>query len=563
MDISSIALLIGAAAILATIASQLKQPLLIGYLLAGILLALLGYLHNLEFLEVSSQIGVTLLLFLVGMEMNISELPSLGRVAIITGLGQIFFTSLGGFMLATLLGFSMLPSIYIAVALTFSSTIIMMKLLSEKNDLGSLYGRIAIGFLLVQDLVAMLILMFLSGIETNSMTFVTLIYLVVKAVLLLFIVLIASKYIFPRVISKLSSSNGELLFIVSIAWALAFSVFVSDVLGFTLEIGGFLAGLALSTLPEHLQIASRTRPLRDFFLTIFFLFLGTKLVVGGLGSVVVPALALSVFILVGNPLIMLTIMGFMRYRKRTSFFAGLTVAQISEFSLILMSMGLALGHVGNQEVALVVIVGVVTMTMSTYMIMAAERLYVLLEPYLSVFERKKIKEIRLGKKAEFKDHVVLVGGDRTGREIIPLLKKANIPFVVVDFNPRVFNKLYAQELPAVFGDISDPDILDEINLESARIIVSTVPSLGDNLTLLEDMRRLGAKAASIFISHDAQKAVSFYNRGASMVIVPEMVAGDVIRDSLKKSNFDKKDLKRMGKTQFEKATINLKHLQSA
>lgn len=547
---------------MAILASQLKQPLLIGYLVAGILIAFFGNFHDLEFLEVFSQIGVTLLLFLVGLEMNISELPSLGKVALVTSLGQIIFTSFFGFILASVLGYSGLSSVYIAVSLTFSSTIIMMKLLSEKNDLGSLYGRIAVGFLLVQDLIAILILMFLSGIEANSITITSVLLLILKAILLLLIVLNFSKYIFPRLIDKLASSGSELLFIVSIAWALTFSVFVSDKLGFTLEIGGFLAGLAFSTLPEHLQIASRTRPLRDFFLTIFFLFLGTKLVVGGVGGVIVPAIIFSVFVLVGNPLIVLILMGLLRYRKRTSFFAGLTVAQISEFSLILMSMGLALGHVGSSEVALVIIVGVITMTASTYMIMGAEKMYLFLEPYISIFERKKVNEIRLGKKSDYKDHIVLIGGDRTGQEIIPLLIKKGLPYVIVDFNPKVFNKLYAENLPIIFGDVSDSDILEDINIDNARIIISTIPSLGDNFSLLENLRSRGIKAATIFTTHDIKKAIEYYNQGASMVIVPEMAAGDVIRNSLKKSDFDKKQLKKLGKRQFDQTTVRFKHLQS-
>lgn len=547
MGITSIALLLGTTTVFASLASKLKQPLLIGYLLAGMVLSYNGYISDAHFLEVSSQIGVTLLLFLVGMEMDIGQLPSLGRVALLTGIGQILFTSVIGFGIAYLLGFSILPSIYIAIALTFSSTIIMIKLLSEKNDLGSLYGRIAVGFLLVQDVVAMLILMFLSGIETGSVEVSTLFFLIVKALILLIIVYIFSHYILPKLVDQIMADSSELLFIFSISWALVFAVFVSEGLGFTLEIGGFLAGLALSSLPEHLQIASRTRPLRDFFLTIFFLFLGTKLIVEGVSAVVLPAIILSGFVLVGNPIIVLTIMGAMRYRKRTSFLAGLTVAQISEFSLILMSMGLALGHVGQQEVALVVIVGVITMTISTYMIVGAESLYNRLAPMLSIFERKKTKEIRLGSSKSYKNHVVLVGCDRTGQQIIPVLQKHDTEFVVVDFNPKVFNKLYAQGIPVVFGDISDPDILDEVNVKKANIIISTSPSLADNFALLQGLKDKGSGAVSVFIDHDQQKATEFYKRGASLVVNPELVAGEYIANILRKTKFDKKKIIGFGK----------------
>jgi len=547
VEISSVALILGTSAVFAAVANKLKQPLLVGYLLAGIALSYFGYLGDTRFLEVSSQIGVTLLLFLVGMEMNISELPSLGKVALLTGLGQIFFTSTIGFGLAYLLGFEALPSVYIAIALTFSSTIIMMKLLSEKNDLGSLYGRIAVGFLLVQDIVAMFILMFLSGVQTGNFGALEFALFIVNAFFLLFIVFVFSKHIFPKLVDKFVASSGELLFIFSIAWALVFAVFVSDGLGFTLEIGGFLAGLALSNLPEHLQIASRTRPLRDFFLTIFFLFLGTKLIVGGVGEIILPATILSLFVLIGNPIIVLIIMGVMRYRKRTSFLAGLTVAQISEFSLILMAMGFALGHVGDKEVALVVIVGVITMTLSTYMIVGAEKLYEYFKEALSIFERKKTKEIRLGKKQAHKNHVVLIGCDRTGREILPVLQKSDIDYVVVDFNPRVFNQLYAQQCPVIFGDISDPDILEDIDIDRADIIISTVPSLADNLSLLQDLKLSNSKAALIFTAHTPKEASEFYKRGANIVVVPELVTGDYIAGILRKNKFNKTELKRFVK----------------
>lgn len=547
MEISNIAVLLGTACVFAAVASRFKQPLLIGYLIAGMILSYFGYISNAHFLEVSSQIGVTLLLFLVGMEMNVGQLPSLGKVALLTGAGQILFTSTIGFVISLLLGFAILPSIYIAVALTFSSTIIMMKLLSEKNDLGSLYGRIAVGFLLVQDVVAMLILMFLSGVKTGNFGSFSFVFLILKALILLIIVYVLSRFVLPWVVDKVMTDSSELLFVFSIAWALVFAVFVSDGLGFTLEIGGFLAGLSLSTLPEHLQIASRTRPLRDFFLTIFFLFLGTKLVIGGVGEILLPALILSAFVLIGNPIIVLAIMGFLGYRKRTSFLAGLTVAQISEFSLILMAMGLSLGHLGESEVGLVVLVGVITMTISTYMIMSGEKLYTRFVPVLSLFERQNTKEIRLGKKKDYKNHVVLVGGDRTGQQIIPVLQKNETEFVVVDFNPQVFNRLYAQNIPVVFGDISDPDIMEEVNLESAKLVVSTSPSLADNLVLLQGLKDQKSKAASIFVDHDRQKAAELYRLGASLVVNPELAAGDYIASVLRKTGLNKKQIVQLAK----------------
>ena len=375
MGFSQISLLLVVAAASGAIVKFFKQPLLIGYLFAGFVLSALGLVGDVEVFSGLGQIGVALLLFLVGIEMNLKELPSIGKVALLTGLGQIAFTFTVGFLISMGLGFATLASVYIAIALTFSSTIIIVKLLSEKNDLDSLYGKISVGFLLVQDLVAVLILMYLAGLGEGQLVASDYLVIGVKAIVLLGAIWGLSKKVLPTFFNKYLSKSQELLFISSIAWALGVSTFVAGPLGFTIEIGGFLAGLALSNLPEHLEIASRTRPLRDFFLTIFFLLLGTKLAIGNIGAIIIPALILSVFVLVGNPTIVLSILGLLGHKRRTSILAGLTVAQISEFSLIIVAMGATLGHLTESNVAMVVLVAVITMTASTYLILGADGVY--------------------------------------------------------------------------------------------------------------------------------------------------------------------------------------------
>lgn len=553
MEFSQIALLLVVAGVFGIVAKLFKQPLLVGYLFAGLFLALSGAVTGDQSLESLGQIGVALLLFLLGLEMNIGELPAIGKVALLTGIGQIVFTSAIGFLLASLLGFGFLPSIYIAVALTFSSTIIMVKLLSEKKDLSSLYGKIAIGFLLVQDFVAVVILMFLAGLGRGGLSLGDYGIIAIKAFLLFSGVWILSKKVLPTVFDKLIASSTELLFIVSIAWALGVASFVAGPMGFSLEIGGFLAGLALSNLHEHLQIASRTRPLRDFFLTIFFLLLGTKLVIaGGILPILPAALIFSLFVLIGNPIIVLTIMGFLGYKKRTSFLAGLTVAQISEFSLILMVMGLGLGHVADSHVALVVLVGVITMTASTYLILASESIYKIIHPYLSIFERKKTKEAVLTKESKMSDHIVLVGCDRAGRALTAFFIRRNMTFLVVDFNPKVFTRLTADNVPVVFGDINDPEIIDAANIESARIVISTTSSLSDNLTMLEYIRNMRRKPISIITASTKHDAIRLYEKGATYLIVPEVVAGEHIKQMLTICGSGRKRLVKMGKNHFNR-----------
>ena len=553
MEFSQIATLLVVAGVFGLIARLLKQPLLVGYLFAGLFLGLTGLITDVEAFSGLAQIGVALLLFHLGLEMNIRELPAIGKVALFTGIGQIVFTSLIGFLIASALGFDFLPSIYIAIALTFSSTIIMVKLLSEKKDLASLYGKIAVGFLLVQDFVAVVILMFLAGLGRGGRAPVEYILIAIKALILFGLVWTLSKKILPNIFEKLVAHSTELLFIVSIAWALGVASFVAGPLGFSLEIGGFLAGLALSNMPEHLQIAARTRPLRDFFLTIFFLLLGTQLVVpGGILPILPAGIIFSLFVLIGNPIIVLVIMGFLGYRKRTSFLAGLTVAQISEFSFILMALGLGLGHVGQNHVALVIIVGVFTMTVSTYLILGADKIYLKIKKYLSIFERERTRESAYIKPKNLSGHIVLVGSHRSGRTVAAYLQRKNTDFLVVDFNPKVFEQLTAAKIPVVFGDINDTEIMEAASLDRARTVISTISNFTDNLTLLEYLAEIRPKPVSVFTAQTRNEAVKLYEHGATYVVVPEIVAGDYIRHIFEIPGMGKTRLRKMGKSHFNR-----------
>ncbi len=552
MEFSQVAILLVTAASVGAFAKLLKQPLLIGYLFAGFLLATFGVVSNIEVFSGLGQIGVTLLLFLVGLEMNLKELPSIGKVALMTGVGQILFTTGIGFALAFGLGFGILPAAYISIALAFSSTIIIVKLLSEKNDLDSLYGKISVGFLLVQDLVAVLILMYLAGLGRGDLSPTGYLLIGGKALLLLGAVWGLSKKVLPTLFNKYLANSQELLFISSIAWALGVASFVAGPLGFTYEIGGFLAGIALSNLPEHLEIASRTRPLRDFFLTIFFLILGTHLSIGGLGGIIVPAVIFSVFVLIGNPVIVLSILGFLGHKRRTSFLAGLTVAQISEFSLILVAMGVGLGHVSESVMAMVVVVAIVTMTISTYLILGADKVYLRLKDYLAIFEKRTPKELALIEEKELNDHVVLVGGGRTGKRLISFLNAKKWPFVLVDFNPKVFTSMTAEKVPVLFGDINDPEIADLLSLNNAKAVISTVSNLTDNLALIETLRNKKAKPTTIFTALTRGEAIKYYEAGVDYVVVPQTVAGEHMRHVLKVYGAGSERIGKMGKSHFKR-----------
>lgn len=303
-----LAVVILIAATLGILAKLLKQPILLAYIATGALIAYLGFLNftGQETFHIFSNLGIMFLLFLVGLEINYTSLRLVGKTSLIVGLGQIIFTTIFGFIIAHFFGFELLPSLYIAVALTFSSTIIIVKLLSDKKDLNSLYGKISIGFLLVQDLVAILILVFLSGIESSqTIVWSNLIFTVIKGIVLFVAMLWLGRKALPFVFDRIARSQ-ELLFLVSLMWVFAVAAIVGKI-GFSIEIAGFLAGLALANSSENFQIASKIRPLRDFFILIFFVVLGSSIVFSDLSGITWPTIIFSLFVLVGNPLICSTV----------------------------------------------------------------------------------------------------------------------------------------------------------------------------------------------------------------------------------------------------------------
>lgn len=217
-----------------------------------------------------------------------------------------------------------------------------------------------------------------------------------------------------------------------------------------------------------------------------------------------------------------------------------------------MAMGESLGHVTNNHVALVVFVGVITMSVSTYMILGAERLYANLKDFLKVFERKKTYESAFLQERVISDHVVLVGADRTGGGLLPFFKKQKLPYLVIDFNPSVFTRLSAEKTPVLFGDIGDEEIIELAQINKARLVVSTISNLADNLNLLEFIKRLKKRPISIFTAHTKDEAVKYYEKGATYVIVPQAITGVHLRHVFKTYGTSKDRIAKLGKSQFNR-----------
>ncbi|MEK7481982.1 MAG: cation:proton antiporter, partial [Patescibacteria group bacterium] len=484
-----LAVVIFIAAGLGIAAKIFKQPIILAYLAAGIVVGYFSFfnLADKESFRIFSDLGIMFLLFLVGLEINYASLRLVGRASAVVGLAQIIFTFVIGYLIALFFNFNYLHSAYISIALTFSSTVIVVKLLSEKKDLNSLYGKISVGVLLIQDLTAILLLIFLAGVESSGSAISSNILLAILKTAVLFVLTIyLGRKILPLIFDKIARSS-ELLFIASLAWVFLMATLVSKI-GFSVEIGGFLAGLALANSSENFQIAARIRSLRDFFILIFFVILGSSLMFSDFSGLLLPIIVFSLFVLIGNPLIVMIIMGILGYRKRTGFLTGITIAQISEFSLVLAALGFKLGHLSENIVALITAVGIITIISSTYLVVHADKIFRRLSRfrYLDLFERKKIREDNSLEK-EFNKPIVLIGSHRTGASIAHNIPKENL--LIIDFDPEIITQLKKHGYDYLFGDISDPEIFEKANLDEAKLIISTSPDLEDNLTLLSEISK--------------------------------------------------------------------------
>jgi Kef-type K+ transport system membrane component KefB len=479
----------------------LRQPLIVSFIAVGILAgpSALDIAQSDEQIDLLAELGIALLLFLVGLKLDFTLVRTLGPVALVTGLGQVAFTTVFGFLIALALGLDPATAIYVAIALTFSSTIIIVKLLSDKREIDALHGRIALGFLIVQDIVVVVAMIALSAIgvggaaaEGENAAAEVLRVLGYGVGMLAFVVLFV-RHVADPLVERLSQAP-ELLVSFAIGWA-ALLAAVGHYLGFGKELGGLLAGVSLASTPFREAIAARLASLRDFLLLFFFIALGVSLDLSVLGASVWPAVALSLFVLIGNPLIVLAIMGAMGYRKRTGFLAGLTVAQISEFSLIFMAMGVAIGHVAPEALGLVTLVGLVTIAASTYMITFSHRLYDLFEPVLGVFERRTTgAEPEGGPEAAAPHDVLVFGLGRYGLGIAGALRDGGKRILGVDFSPEAVRNARVQGYDAIYGDATDPEFLAHLPLRHAEWLVMAVPEHETGVTH-DDPRRSLLRAA--------------------------------------------------------------------
>lgn len=529
------AVIMVAAVAIGTLALALRQPLIVAFIAVGILVgpAGLGWVAVGTELELLASLGIAVLLFLVGLKLDVALIRTTGKVALATGLGQVAFTSIFGFLIALGLGLTVVHSMYVAVALTFSSTIIIVKLLSDKREIDTLHGRIAIGILIVQDILVVLALIVVTALGDLGVEGVgsSLAWVLIRGVVLLVVLAALMRWVIPPLVGRISR-NRELLVLFSVAWAIVLAA-AGDLIGLSVEVGAFLAGVSLASTPYREAIASRLVGLRDFLLLFFFIDLGAKLQLHLMGERAGEAVVLSLFVLIGNPLIVIIIMGVMRYRVRTSFLTGVTVAQISEFSLILVALALRVGHIDESILGLVTMVGLITIGLSTYLILYSHSIFERLERFLAVFERRRLRpgEDHHGLHEGDID-VVLYGGGRHGSLIARSLAETGWRVLVVDLDPDALKRCRREGLEVIYGDAEDPEFLLSLPLEHARWVVSAVPGTDVNLAILHGLRAAAYEGKVALTARDPIQAERLRDVDVDVVIAPFAVAAEQLVDTL-------------------------------
>ncbi len=534
---TEMAVLLLVAAVIGAIGVRLRQPLIVAFIAVGILVgpSVLGWVSANDQVDLLAKLGIALLLFVVGLKLDLHIIRTMGPVALATGLGQVFFTSVVGYFIAIALGMTPVTAVYVAVALTFSSTIIIVKLLSDKRELDALHGRIAIGLLIVQDIVVVLVMIGLTALgEAGDAASLgrEAIEVLVKGGLFIAAIGLLMRYVLTPLLHQLARSP-ELLVLFAIAWAVALGA-AGVHLGFSKEVGAFLAGVSLASTPYREAIGARLVSLRDFLLLFFFIDLGAGLELATLGTQMLPAVILSLFVLIGNPLIVIIILGAMGYRKRTGFLAGLTVAQISEFSLILGALGLGLGHIDADTMGLITLVGLITISASTYMILYSHPLYEWISRWLGVFERKRAHReevLDLTTEASGVD-VILFGLGRFGSRIARELRQRGHRVLGVDFDPELVRRQQVDGYAVRYGDAQDPEFLATLPLGQIRWVLSSVREMPANLVLLHGLRDYGYKGRVAVTAHTTPDAGKLRQAGADQVLIPYADAAAEAVDNL-------------------------------
>jgi Kef-type K+ transport system membrane component KefB len=524
---ADLALIIITATVIAFLARKTGQPTIVAYIVTGLILgAGLNLVSETEMTSLFSELGLVFLLFLIGLEMNIKKIRDVLRPVTVIGFIQMGLFLIVGFLVAVVLGFSTVESLFIGAAIMFSSTALVVKLLTDKDQASEMYGKLDIGILLVQDVaVVVLFALISSGMGNPSAIILRFVEVIFLIAVISSLSIILSRYGLSKLFRGISS-NQHTLFIFGIAWAFLF-ISTAEALNISTEIGAFVAGLGLAQLTYSPEIQERVRPLTDLFMAIFFINFGLSIVPSQLSIYLIEAAILAAILIPFKLLVFFFLIDRMGYSLETSFLGGINMTQTSEFSLILASIAVSNGLIGEGILGFVGVIAVTSMGISSYLIQYNERILEKLRPYIEKFESENHRELIEG---ELEDHAVIIGYDELARNVADELSKFFDQVAVVDESPENVEKLRKSDHKYIYGDIRHGEVRKKAALEKAEIVICFVQGLNLNKQVL---RASDSDSTRIVRADSFEAASELYDMDAHYVIVKNMLSGDKLGEQLK------------------------------
>jgi Kef-type K+ transport system membrane component KefB len=548
--LSSIGICVGAAALLALVGWRLRQPLILAYLVTGVVIGPYGLnlVHDQASIATVAEIGLILLLFIIGLEIDLKKLASAGPAVLVTGALQVPICIALGLGFFYLLGERVTQGnyglIYLAACMSLSSTLVVVKLLYDKFELDTLPGRITLGVLVIQDLWAVAMIAVQPNIVSPNL--LPLAFSLWKGALLVVGGLALSKYVLPylfRAVAKVP----ELVLVSALAWCF-FLAGVASYIGLSKEMGALIAGISLSTFPYNLDVMAKAVSIRDFFVTLFFVALGMQIPLPSV-HVVLIALAASGFVIVSR-LCVVPILYALRLGLRTSLLPAINLAQVSEFSIVIASLGLARqpAQISPDVLTIVIITFAITSVVSTYMINSSHRVQRVLTNALRVLRVKDLDSAETAQERSETRHetFVFLGFFRDASSILHefehdgtalQVKEFLSKILVVDFNPTVMRELRARGISCIYGDVAHADTLRHVGIQDAELVVSSITDDilrgTSNLRMLRNIRATCPKAKVMLTTEHIPQALSFYEAGADFVYIPRLHSAPEIARILK------------------------------
>jgi Kef-type K+ transport system membrane component KefB len=520
-----------------------RQPLIMGYIVTGVVAgpSVFNLIHSQAAFDSFSQIGIALLLFIVGLGLNVATIKSLGKPVLVVAFVNTAVVGGVSYVASLLLGFTKTEALIIAIAMLFSSTIVVIKALSDKKSISRLYGRIAIGVTLMEDLMATVALLFVTA-AGGGATLRDFEVLLMRGILLGVGLAVMGVYIMPR-LSKFFASSQEFLFMFALMWAFGVAS-LFEIAGFSIEVGALFAGVTLAALPYAQEISTRLKPLRDFFLVLFFVSLGERLGLDSIASALIPAIILTAIVVVFKTFVIASSLGRLSYTEQTSYKVGIHLSQISEFSVILVVLAQSTGLVSEHVTNILTVTALITIGVSTYLMHYDDKLYRSINGWLKFIERPNPKlEPRVNQGYK----LILFGYHKGGHEFIKAFQEMRKRYIVVDYNPEVIELLDRQHISNIFGDATDYELLEEIGVHKAELVVSTVTDLDTNLLLVRHVNQWNPEGVFICHANSYDHAAKLYEHGAAYVMLPHFIGSEQMSSFIRKNGSDKQAFDRYRK----------------